>query len=104
MENKEQIKNLIEQEQRKSDPVNLIIDKQDELLEKINALDNAKKELDTHPTPISDFINDFINTLTKGEKGDKGDKGDSIKGDKGDKGDTGDDGYTPIKGIDYFDG
>lgn len=28
----------------------------------------------------------------------------TIKGEKGDKGDKGDDGYTPIKGIDYFDG
>ena len=43
-----------------------------------------------------------------GEKGEKGDPG--PKGDKGDKGDQGiqgipgKDGYTPIKGIDYFDG
>lgn len=68
-------------------------------------------------------------TGTKGEKGDKGDKGDaftfndftteqlaSLKGDKGDKGEKGEqgvqgtkgekgeDGYTPIKGVDYFDG
>ena len=53
----------------------------------------------------------------KGEKGDKGDPGEQgpqgVKGDKGDKGDTGEqgpqgpagkDGYTPIKGVDYFDG
>ena len=57
-----------------------------------------------------------------GEKGDKGDKGDAfvyedftadqlealkVKGDKGDTGDQGpkgNDGYTPIKGVDYFDG
>lgn len=67
----------------------------------------------------------------KGEKGDKGDPGKDgtmsfedltpeqkamLKGDKGDKGDQGEqgiqgiqgikgnDGYTPVKGIDYFDG
>jgi hypothetical protein len=65
----------------------------------------------------------------KGEKGDKGEKGerglqgiqgvqgergaDGAKGDKGDKGDRGEagkngtngkDGYTPVKGVDYFDG
>lgn len=31
-----------------------------------------------------------------------GEKGDT--GEKGEKGDTGEAGYTPIKGIDYFDG
>lgn len=36
---------------------------------------------------------------TDGEKGEKGDKGD-----KGDRGEKGNDGYTPRKGIDYFDG
>ena len=53
----------------------------------------------------------------KGEKGDKGDPGiqgeigpQGIQGPKGDKGDTGErgpagaDGYTPVKGVDYFDG
>ena len=59
-----------------------------------------------------------------GAKGDKGSGGDSayqtwlnagntgsedafilaIKGEKGDKGDDGANGYTPIKGVDYFDG
>ena len=29
---------------------------------------------------------------------------DGDKGDKGDKGNTGNAGYTPIKGVDYFDG
>lgn len=38
----------------------------------------------------------------KGDKGDNGDKGD--KGDKGDTGATGKDGYTPVKGVDCFDG
>jgi hypothetical protein len=38
----------------------------------------------------------------QGPKGDKGDKGE--QGEQGPKGDKGDDGYTPIKGIDYFDG
>ena len=28
----------------------------------------------------------------------------TLGGAKGDKGDKGDDGYTPIKGVDYFDG
>lgn len=53
-------------------------------------------------------------------KGEKGDKGDSIKGDRGPIGMTGpigrpstvpgprgfkgEDGYTPVKGVDYFDG
>lgn len=59
----------------------------------------------------------------KGEKGDKGEQGiqgekgadgytpikgvdyfDGLQGEKGEKGDKGEDGYTPIKGIDYFDG
>jgi hypothetical protein len=44
----------------------------------------------------------------KGDKGDtglKGDKGDTgLKGDTGEKGDTGDNGYTPIFGVDYFNG
>lgn len=35
-------------------------------------------------------------------KGDKGDKGD--QGEKGEKGDQGEPGYTPQKGVDYFDG
>lgn len=46
-----------------------------------------------------------------GPKGDKGDPGDAgytpIKGVDyfdGEKGDPGEDGYTPVKGIDYFDG
>lgn len=49
-----------------------------------------------------------------GQKGDKGDQGiqgaqgeQGPKGDKGDKGDpgtNGKDGYTPVKGVDYFDG
>lgn len=38
----------------------------------------------------------------KGENGDKGDKGD--QGEKGEKGDAGAPGYTPVKGVDYFDG
>jgi hypothetical protein len=52
--------------------------------------------------------------LIKGEKGDTGERGEmgiqGIQGvhgeigEKGDKGDKGDDGYTPIKGLDYFDG
>ena len=50
----------------------------------------------------------------KGEKGDKGDTGSQgLKGEKGDTGEpgpqgiqgpAGKDGYTPIKGVDYFDG
>lgn len=50
----------------------------------------------------------------KGDKGDKGDAGadgytpikgvDYFDGDKGDPGNDGVDGYTPIKGVDYFDG
>ena len=53
----------------------------------------------------------------KGEKGDPGEKGepgvngytpqkgvDYFDGEKGDKGDPGADGYTPQKGVDYFDG
>ncbi len=52
----------------------------------------------------------------KGERGDKGDKGEQgvqgpqgIQGEKGEKGDTGatgangKDGYTPQKGVDYYD-
>ena len=42
-----------------------------------------------NPTPVN----------IKGGKGDKGEKGD-----KGDRGEKGNDGYTPRKGIDYFDG
>ena len=41
----------------------------------------------------------------KGDTGEQGIQGiQGEKGDKGDKGDTGNDGYTPVKGIDYFDG
>lgn len=60
-----------------------------------------------NPTPVN----------IKGEKGDKGDRGEQgiqgIQGEKGEKGDTGTagkngtngkDGYTPVKGVDYFDG
>jgi hypothetical protein len=64
------------------------------------------------PFTYADFTAEQLAAL----KGDKGDKGDSIKGDKGDPGYTpikgidyfdgakGDPGYTPVKGIDYFDG
>lgn len=51
-----------------------------------------------NPTPVN----------IKGDKGEKGEKGD--QGDKGDTGTAGKDGmngkdgYTPIKGVDYFDG
>lgn len=41
-------------------------------------------------------------TGATGPQGPKGEKGD--KGDKGDKGEPGKDGYTPQKGVDYFDG
>ena len=60
-----------------------------------------------NPAPIS----------IKGEKGDRGEKGekgndgytpikgvDYFDGEKGDKGDKGEPGYTPRKGVDYFDG
>ncbi len=44
----------------------------------------------------------------QGPKGDTGSQGpqgiQGIQGEKGDKGDPGQDGYTPIKGVDYFDG
>lgn len=39
---------------------------------------------------------------TQGIQGKKGDRG--SPGEKGEKGEAGKDGYTPIKGIDYFDG
>jgi hypothetical protein len=40
-----------------------------------------------------------------GQKGDKGERGEQgIQGIQGLKGDRGEDGYTPKKGIDYFDG
>ena len=38
------------------------------------------------------------------EQGNFGSEEDFLASLKGDKGDTGKDGYTPIKGIDYFDG
>jgi hypothetical protein len=40
------------------------------------------------------------------QPGPKGDPGESIKGDPGEsiKGEQGDPGYTPVKGVDYFDG
>ena len=71
------------------------------------------------PFLFEDFTPEQLLSL-KGEKGDKGDigergiqgeKGDvgerglqGIQGLKGENGDKGDDGYTPIKGVDYFDG
>lgn len=54
-----------------------------------------------------DFTQEQLATL-KGEKGDTGPQG--IQGIQGPKGDTGEqgpagvDGYTPVKGVDYFDG
>ena len=41
-------------------------------------------------------------TVAVCDKGEKGDRGE--QGPKGDKGEKGEDGYTPIKGVDYFDG
>ena len=41
-------------------------------------------------------------TLPRGDKGVQGEQG--IQGEQGPKGDKGADGYTPQKGIDYFDG
>lgn len=86
-------------------------------------------ELDTGLFKIGDGVTSwngkaYAQRGLTGPKGDKGDKGDTgatgapstvpgPKGDKGDKGDigftgntgaTGNDGYTPIKGVDYFDG
>ena len=50
---------------------------------------STNKDITLEVTPIT----------TKGANGANGEKGD-----KGDKGDKGNDGYTPIKGVDYFDG
>lgn len=69
------------------------------------------------------YVTSASGTTSANLKGDKGEKGDTgsqgiqgvqgAKGDKGDKGDRGEqgiqgangkDGYTPVKGIDYFDG
>lgn len=73
------------------------------------------------PFRYEDFTPEQL-AMLKGEKGDqgesiKGDKGDpfryedftpaqlaALKGEKGDAGRDGQDGYTPRKGIDYFDG
>ena len=67
----------------------------------------------------NDSVGEWVDPTTiptlKGDKGDKGDIGigiQGLQGIKGDKGDTGIgiaglngiDGYTPIKGVDYFDG
>ena len=50
------------------------------------------------------FSYQFVANLNgqRGEKGNPGIQGE--KGDKGDPGEKGRDGYTPLKGIDYFDG
>lgn len=59
-------------------------------------LNNVKSDpVQQVPSEITVKIDDKTLSKMKGEKGDKGDKGDSIKGK---------DGYTPIKGVDYFDG
>lgn len=55
----------------------------------------------------TDGVDDYVYTFAGWQKliasvGAKGDKGDT--GAKGDKGDAGNDGYTPVKGVDYFDG
>lgn len=61
-----------------------------------------------HEITISDKEGEKVFIVYDGAKGEKGDKGD--KGDKGEngangaKGDRGSDGYSPVKGIDYFDG
>jgi hypothetical protein len=39
-----------------------------------------------------------------GKDGSNGKDGESIVGPKGEKGDKGEPGYTPVKGVDYFDG
>lgn len=69
-------------------------------------VDDAITAIDIPEVDLSDYYTkDEVDTkietieLTPGEKGDKGDKGD-----KGEPGEPGKDGYTPIKGVDYFDG
>lgn len=64
-------------------------------------------------TPSLEDMPEVAGANIKGDKGDKGDTGSVEWGDlteeqiaalKGEKGDKGDDGYTPVKGVDYFDG
>lgn len=64
-------------------------------------------------TPSLEDMPEIAGANIKGDKGDKGDTGSVEWGDlteeqiaalKGEKGDKGDDGYTPVKGVDYFDG
>lgn len=47
---------------------------------------------------FTEVLRKLLHTIKKGELGKEGPRG--LQGPKGDKGDPG---YTPIKGIDYFD-
>lgn len=61
-------------------------------------------------TPSLEDMPEIAGANIKGDKGDKGDTGSVEWGDLTEeqiailKGDKGDDGYTPVKGVDYFDG
>jgi hypothetical protein len=107
-------------------PIKAITDLQETLDKKANKneLSNlATKDEVNAKASISDMTNyiEAHKDELKGEQGEKGDDGkdgtngkdgytpvkgvdyfDGAKGDKGDKGDTGADGNTPIKGIDYY--
>jgi hypothetical protein len=114
------IVNIIE----KTDPVNISVIEQP-VQQQISVLQKGSPGY----TPIKgvDYFDGAVGAQgPKGDKGDlgdqgpqgasgaqglKGDKGDTgatgpqgEQGHKGDKGNTGNDGYTPIKGVDYFDG
>lgn len=84
------------------------------VLVKTDELVNEQKktnELLQNKEESKQIVADEMTVTLKGLKGDKGDKGDigetgpqGVQGEKGNTGATGNDGYTPIKGVDYFDG
>jgi hypothetical protein len=87
-------------------------DKKLKLAEILKGVKNAKTPAVALPKEVviaSEFVNGFLNALSKdkgetgevGERGEKGDQGE--KGDKGDKGDKGENGKS-IKGKDGRDG
>lgn len=83
----------------------------------VNPNDPPGKQVSSLVNQLQIFLNNLEMEGGVGEPGEKGEKGDTgdpgatgpqgspgPKGDPGDPGPAGVDGYTPIKGVDYFDG
>lgn len=84
-----------------NDIAHAVIDLEDEQQEAIKGENGATFIPSVSANGVISWTNDknLPNPTPVNIKGEKGDKGD-----KGDRGEKGNDGYTPRKGIDYFDG